>query len=293
MCINRIELELVIIPTGRMSDITLPKHIQDLLNQICVENNFRNYTTELKQGSNAGDGFTSELLSVKIFDRESKQILDVVCKLAPLNKNRQKQFFSNIIFDREITFYQKVAPCFAKFQKEKKLPEEDQFLAYPKCYGALSDHENFVFAVVLEDLRPKGFKLWNKMEPVPIENAHLVMRELGKLHGISIAMKHQRPEVFAEFAKLNDMSTRFFQTGNMKAMFEASFDRAITTLRCEDYKNIMRDIKVNMISYLDSCVNVKASERFGVISHGKSIFCFKIQVHALIKFFIFRRLLEQ
>lgn len=80
--------------------------------------------------------------------------------------------------------------------------KKDQFLSFPKCYATVANEDNEdseQYAVILEDLRPQGFKLWDKKKPTPIENARLVMRELGKFHGLSIAMKDQKPQEFSQF----------------------------------------------------------------------------------------------
>lgn len=183
-----------------MSSIELPKYVQVLLDQIVNENGFRDYSMEIKQGSQVGDGFLSELSSISIMEKETDKRLDVVCKIAPFNKNRRKEFFSNVVFDREAVFYNKVMPIFARFQEEKNLQADDQFRSYPKCFAAVADDESEQYVVILEDLRPQGFSMWNKAIAAPIENMRLVMREIGKFHGISIAFKDQ---VFHSFTSLD------------------------------------------------------------------------------------------
>lgn len=242
-----------------MSIKELPKYIQVLLDQIIEANNFQNYSLKIKQGSQVGDGFLSELSSITISENESDKKLDIVCKIAPFNENRRKEFFSNVVFDRESYFYNKVMPTFAKFQEEKNLPKDSQFRSYPKCYSAICDDESAHYVIIMEDLRPQGFKMWNKAKTAPIENMHLIMRELGKFHGLSIAFKDQRPDQFAEFKQLTDISQTFFQSQNMQGMFDASFDRAIKALKNEDHKEIMRTLKSNTLSHFKSCLNEEIS----------------------------------
>lgn len=252
-----------------MSGINLPEYVKAILDQVIAENGFGEYSLEIKQGSETGDGFLSELSSITITEDDSDKKLDLVCKIAPLNKNRRKEFFSNIVFDRETTFYKTVMPRFAKFQEENNVPKEDQFSSYPKCYAAISDDESEQYAIIMEDLRPQGFKMWNKAKPARIENIRLAMQELGKFHGLSIAMKDQRPDEFAEFQQIKDISQLFFQSQNMQGMFDASFDRAIGALRKEEHKDIMRTLKSNTLAHFEACTNEEISNRYGVISHGK------------------------
>lgn len=123
-----------------------PKHLPDdahkVFAKIAQENGFNNFSVEISAGSQPGDGFTSEIFRIKICDRESAKQLVLVCKIAPANENRRKEFLSNNLFKHEALFYQKFVPILEKLQDEKHLTKEDQFQSHPKCYGALIDEEN-------------------------------------------------------------------------------------------------------------------------------------------------------
>lgn len=251
-----------------MANRILPKYIYEILEQICKDNGFRDYTIHEKSGSQTGDGFSSKIISINISENNSeKQQLDIVCKVAPFDKKQREQLHSDNIFNREATFYNKVMPTFEAFQIEKNLSKEDQFQAYPKCYAAIADNENEQYAIILEDLRSKGFRMWNKARVLPIESVQLAMRELGKFHGISIAMKDQKPDEFMEFQKITDICRKFVKEMEVFAgMFDASFDRAIKFLNREDHKSIMRHIKEYKFEYFDYLLS--GNSRFSVISHG-------------------------
>ena len=89
-----------------MSAKELPKFISDRLDRIIVENGFRDYSLEIKQGSKIGDGFMSDITSISIAERNIDRKLDLVCKMAPLNKNQRKEFISDVGFKNEIMFYE-------------------------------------------------------------------------------------------------------------------------------------------------------------------------------------------
>lgn len=250
-----------------MSEAKLPQFAENFLDTICEKIGYSDYSIQVEAGSQFGDGILSDLFSIKITEN-GKETLDVVAKLAPLNKNRSQGFFARDFFSTEIAFYDKVMPTLAKFQEEKNLPEEARFSSSPKCYGTLIDEENGHYVLILEDLRPQNFKMWNSAKPVPLENAKLTMRELGKLHGISIAMKHQRPDEFTEFKQMRDQFRKFVQSEAIVKMFENIFDRAIAVLKNESHQNIMLDIKNNLVASVDSCFNDNVTNRFGVICHG-------------------------
>lgn len=246
----------------------LPDFVQKILIQIIENNGFSDYSVEIGSGSQAGDGFLSKLYKFTITEEKHDKILVLVCKLAPLNKIHRKEFFSDILFNREALFYDKLMPIFDNFQVGKNVPEDNQFQSYPKCYGSLIDDENEQYTIILEDLRPQGYEMWNKAQPSPIENVRLAMRELGKFHGLSVAMKNQKPTEFSEFKQVTNAYIVFLQSKNVRGAHYAAYDRAIESLKNEDHRNIMHHIKDNLLAYVEDCFDDRASERFGVLCHG-------------------------
>lgn len=246
----------------------LPDFAQRLLKVIVKDNGFCDYNMLLNSGSQMGDGFSSELFSISIIENKSDKRLDLVCKIALSNRNHRKEFLSSIAFNREVLFYTKFMPTFAKFQNEKNVPKPEQFSSYPKCYATVVDDPAEQFALILEDLRPCGFKLWNKFKPSPFENMCIALHELGKPHSLSVAMKDQRPDEFSEFKRMKDMKL-FIRSQNMIDYMKSTYNRAIVSLLNEDHKNIMRHIRDNLVLYVEDCLNEKAAEPFGVLCHGK------------------------
>lgn len=250
------------------SEIVLPDYIQLHLIRISAENGFIDSSVQVRQGSQIGDGFASNIWSVTIAERKNDKKLHLVCKVAPNVELDEDGIITKIAFKREADFYTKLMPSFAKFQAGKRLSNVDQFLAYPKCYGTTIDDENGHYVIILEDLRPRGFKLWPKIQTSPIENARLAMREIGKFHGISIAMKDQKPDEFTEFKSFTDILKTALKSKNLQAVFTKSYDYAIDSFKRDDFKAIMSDIRKNYLEYFDECLNEKSASYFGVICHG-------------------------
>lgn len=246
----------------------LPTYVHELLAKIACENAFTGYSMYVNRCSQPGDGFASELFRITIAENKSDKKLELVCKLAPANKKYRQEFYSDVIFKTEAQFYTKFMPKFVKFQEQKNLSIHDRFLAYPKCYGTLIDDENDRYVIVLEDLRPLGFKMWNKAKPTSIENARLVMRELGKFHGSSMAMKDQRPDEFAELKQIQNFFKEVFQSEKMVGMSTNVLDYSIQLLKNEEHKCIVSHIRNNVTRYSDNCFDDEASDRFGVLCHG-------------------------
>lgn len=249
-----------------MSLKEVPDFVQRLLEPIIEKNGFINYSMQSKSGSTAGDGFASELISIAIIEGDRR--LDILCKIAPSNKNHRKDLRTDFLFSREALFYDKLMPSFAQFQVEKNIPKENQFLAYPKCYGTLIDDDKELYTIILEDLRPSGFKMWTKNKPLSVENMQLVMRELGKFHGLSIAMKDQKPTEFMECSKIRDTIKIGLNSDYIQTYIKETLERAVSSLKNNAHKNIAQHIKDNLMAYMNDCLDVKSDNRFGVLCHG-------------------------
>lgn len=255
--------------------ISIPEHVENALKHIGQNLEFKSLAIQLKSGSQVGDGFSGELISVKMNGQRNsddgsdvKTELNLVCKLPPKNTNRRKDFMCEISFEKEIYFYTKVLPTFIDFQREKSLPEADRFRAYPKYHTGLGVNGECDYAIIMEDLRPEGFQMWNKAKPTTLDNIRLVLEQIGKFHAISFAMNDQRPDEFAKYKNLTDIVSKFVATSNMRGIFDASFERAKNSLHDDNHKEIVSKVKVNLVDYVFSCLNESVRGAFAVVSHG-------------------------
>lgn len=128
---------------------------------------------------------------------------------------------------------------------------------------------NFRHIIVLEDLRSLGFQKCDKAKPISIENARITMRELGKFHGLSIALKDQKPSEFEQFKHVKHYLLTALQSTNMLDLFGKGYDIAIQTLTNEDHKDIVRQFRSNIFQHFSDCFEEEMSDRFGVLCHGK------------------------
>lgn len=252
-----------------MSKRELASYAHRLLNKIAKEHGFRNYTIQEVCVSQPGESVAGEIFRILISETKNDKRLQLVCKVPPFDKQLFNELNLSVAFEREILFYSQLMPAFVKFQKEKNLQENEQFRCYPKCYGTWMDGEKEEYAIVLEDLRPRGFKKVEKSKLLQSEQLHLAMIELGKFHGLSFAMKDQKPNEFCEYQKLTDLSITLCQSLSMQTAFENAFDRAIDSLKNEEHKNIMRHVKGHFLLYSMDCFDAKCSDSFKVVGHGK------------------------
>lgn len=249
----------------------LPDSVVQILNRIAAELNFADHQLITKAGSSHGDNFLGIMTAVSITGtriKNGKRVPDTVyliCKTPPMNKKRRENFKTNIVFDRELYMYSTVLPAFVKFQRDKGLSADDSFLSFPKIYACETDVAADAYILIMEDLRAKNFDMWPKEKIVPLDHELMVMRELGKLHGISFAMKDQRPEEFAAFKELSDTFSPIIR-GKLRTFFDKTLKRTSDALKNPKHKDYVQ--RFDLMRSLDDVFAFDACDRFGVVTHG-------------------------
>lgn len=256
----------------------LPSYANDLVNDVAKREGFTTYTITSEAGSKHGDGFQGIMIRFAI---EGERItsdgvkkpdrISLLCKMPPHEKARREMSKTAVTFTNEIHSYEVLLPAIEQFQREKGIVTADGFYQFPKCYGTYADPANGDFALVLEDLKVVGFEMWNKLKPIDLTHARLVVRELGKLHAVSFALRDQRPELFARQFQTrkaeimlnlmdNEMFKKFFESEVEKGMKTVS-DNAVLTEK-------MQKIKTDFFAIVAECLADGAAEPFGVLCHG-------------------------
>lgn len=198
----------------------------------------------------------------------SDQKLSLICKLAPENVQRQEQCKTNLVFDREVLFYSTILPMLERFQLEKGLTEADGFFGYPKYFGSSNDAATNEYGIIMRDLVASGFVLWNKLEPIRFENVKLLMEQLGRVHGLSFALRDQRPQDFQQIRDLDDVMIELIRSDVMGGMFNASYDQAIAALDKEEDVRLMKSLKSSYMEWLTVALGRSYAEPFSVLGHG-------------------------
>lgn len=249
----------------------LPSHITKVLEKIATDLGFIDYTFETDRASSHGDNFLGLLIGVtisgmqKINDELIAAQLNLVCKTPPTSLSRRQNFQSSTVFDREISAYSEILPTLVDFQREKGLNEDDSFLAFPKIYACDVDIEHGAYILVMEDLRAKNYKMWPKEKTIPIDHELLLMKELGKLHGISFALKDQRPDEFNAYKKLSDPFSEIVR-GKMRLFFNQQAEMVREIVDNPAHKKIVDHFDIDRM--LENCFGWESRDKFGVISHG-------------------------
>ena len=161
-------------------EVKLTEYLRESLDKVALSEGFKKYEVIVDQGSSVGDGFVGLLYKATVKEINSDKKLEIVLKCPPLNKARREDFHSMLLFEREVFAYNEVFPELVKIQREKKIDESEGFYNFPKCYFAECNKEKDDAVIIMEDLKTKDFKMWDKYLPVNLEHTKLVVAALGR-----------------------------------------------------------------------------------------------------------------
>ncbi|CAL4183511.1 unnamed protein product, partial [Meganyctiphanes norvegica] len=220
---------------------------------------------EIGKATKPGDGYAGDLMKVGItasvyYDGEKTQMdkgYNLVVKLAnpnPVLSIIQTVMGQNI---RELTAYSDVITEFNKFQLERtnnefsiKIPEY--------VYGKCTDDE---FVLVMQNMKSHNFDTNNKMEPMNMQQAKLVLEQQARLHAISYA--YDKAYGFLD-------KYPFYKTGKIKQIFIMRFNALYDDLVIEYIQSLSgRENLLKKIKAAKSTVLKNAREAFEETSHPK------------------------
>lgn len=260
-----------------------PEFLTEYLNKIAKDEGFIEHTLHYESGSNHGDGFVAVMVAVtikgkRIVDLDNVKELSLMCKILPDNKARREIFNSVKLFEREVFVYNDVLPMFNKFQIERNVSLDDGFFQYPKCYLAVADAAKDHYVIVMENVKVAGYVLWDKLVPVDFDTSSIFLKTLGRFHGLSFALRDQKPNLFQNFLNLKDNLSEMMESSAMYNMMTGSIDKATGHLINEDDINILKHVSENFKPLIKNMFAPNAAGQFGILLHGdcwNNNFCFR------------------
>ncbi|XP_035897702.1 uncharacterized oxidoreductase dhs-27-like [Anopheles stephensi] len=248
----------------------LPKYFYTAMEQVAKGEGFNagQYSVEVEDGSSKGDGFAGELFRAYLSEGDRREVY--LCKIPPLNEARRQQFGTMAIFEREALVYNTFLPLMFAYQEEKGISREDGFFCTPKCYYAHYDGPTEEAIIVMEDLRQSEYTMFNKDKPVDYEHIRLAVEQLARYNAVSLAMKHDRPQQFAQF-KVHDPMKDMMGPGNpFLMMLQKTGADAIETLEPHETKERAKVQKLldNMVADFERFDKHELAEPYAVLGHG-------------------------
>ncbi|XP_069951176.1 uncharacterized protein [Cherax quadricarinatus] len=132
--------------------------------------------------TNKGDNYACVVTSVDVcYHKEGKdRKTSFVLKCNPCRTLSIFNEFTTMAFQKEAGYYLELMPLFnAHFSSDLCEP-----IRAPHCYFAHTTEQKEV--ILLDDFRPEGFKMFDRMKGMDKAHAVLVLKELSNLHAASI-----------------------------------------------------------------------------------------------------------
>ncbi|KAG0720160.1 hypothetical protein GWK47_006935 [Chionoecetes opilio] len=226
---------------------------------------------EVKDFTNKGDNYacvvTSGIVRYRQGDDKEREVT-YVAKCNPLRNMAAFESFTKIVFMKEAQFYQKIVPL---INTELEATGQEP-LRLPTWYvNHLVEGKEII---VLKDMRPDGFKMFDRLKGMDVVHVSLVLQELARLHATStiVQAKMSEPmEVTYDFLQKDygDYSgaayERFFETvfaSNMETV-------AKMAEKVGGYDTVVKWLNSNAAQGLDMVLGcLKKSPPFDVICHG-------------------------
>ncbi|CAH1111444.1 unnamed protein product [Psylliodes chrysocephalus] len=164
-----------------------------------------------KKISQPGENYGSIMysLDVTVEDKQNKheETIHTVAKVLPQGELIRQIFNIQTTYKNEMAFYKVIVPTMLYFQKE--LDIQKPIDCFAKCYAVrknLLENSDVIdddAVLLLENLKTAGFINIDKVKGFDLETAEMVLRSLAQFHGISLALKIKKPEVFEKKIKMH------------------------------------------------------------------------------------------
>ncbi|KAF7270172.1 uncharacterized protein LOC143201572 [Rhynchophorus ferrugineus] len=247
----------------------LNRDIQSWLSDFLRNRNITSYKVDVAEKTTKGDGYLGEVMFVKVRSDDGDdgvQIYDLVIKSAKTSEELRKQTPIEAVYHREMYMYCTVLPEFVRFQKERAV--DHVFCNYPSCYGVYK--ESGKEAIILENLRIRKYVVHDRRQPQNLHHVLAVFKNYANYHAVSLAMKHQRPKMFAELgSSMTDLLSEFAIQANMVAGIYRDFDAVRELLRQEDPESFRKLQRIQENDLQDAlCKIADPPDELCVILHG-------------------------
>lgn len=211
-----------------------------LINNIIKSENVLNSKVERKPASQKGDGYIGD--KEELIITGSNKTLNLYIKKAPESQKIRTVINLRRLFIREIYFYEDVLKTYEKFQREKQV--EDPFANTLKCYGTITrmDKEMLIF----DNANKLAWINFPKHRQMNEEHVELIMRNYGKFHAVSYALKDQRPNVYAAICERLDNDDYFSFT----RLFANNYEHIV--MRVLEYFDADKDVDL-MVKFKKYC----------------------------------------
>ncbi|CAH0550362.1 unnamed protein product [Brassicogethes aeneus] len=244
----------------------VPEQVENILKTITKDENIDEYDIDIHAGNKKGDGFLGELLFLDVIEKKTDKVLSLVFKKAFQQANLRDKMPIRQTFINEIYFYEDVYPELNKLQSDGNIT--NKFTNIAKCfYSTLEPCKEYI---VMENLKAKGFEVFDKTKLLSMEHIELIFKTYGRFHGISFALSKKNPEKFQEIDEkcvnvFNIFGTEDHFKTAMLTMAKSVYDKLIPGEDDKLIKSLEKYLDKGHDYYLEG-INYKG--KYNTINHG-------------------------
>ncbi|GJQ84392.1 hypothetical protein Trydic_g3869 [Trypoxylus dichotomus] len=219
-----------------------------------------------------GDNYLGVIAQISIEGVRNDEPITLhwIAKSVPQNETFRKFAVLDKVYRNEIYIYEEVFPIFRKFCAENGIPKTPITLA--KLIG--SHTVPFQEALIMEDMKEKGFILKNRKDPLDFQHVKLAMENYGRYHAISYAIKDQKPEIFNEIKKaIADDFFLMISEEVIKKQEETYCSRTLNTfdpIKEASYIKIFEKYKMKSFEIVREKLRKGFEDPYAMVNHGDS-----------------------
>lgn len=184
------------------------KRLDDLLYNY-LKPNKRIKHVDLSRLKAPGENYGSVMYKLDIIieseENSNEEILHTVAKTLPESELLRSLFKIQTTYKNEIGFYKIILPTLLDFQKEMNITKPLD--CFTRCFETrknLKQNSEIIdedAVLLFENLSISGFININRHEGFDLETSKLVLRDLAEFHGVALALRLNKPQVFEENIK--------------------------------------------------------------------------------------------
>ncbi|XP_042872423.1 uncharacterized protein LOC122253423 [Penaeus japonicus] len=223
----------------------------------------------VKDFTKKGDNYACVVTSIEVQYQLSgiEHQVTYIAKLNPCRHTESLNSFATAVFEKETGFYREIVPLLnAELQSIGQDP-----LKFARCFATFTGKHSEV--IILEDLRPGGFQMFDRKKGMDKAHTTLVVKELGRLHAASKLMMGKLPYKLEEkypFIKKDFTSFSENPDAGVNSIFKSYLHNAAEIAeRIGGYENVvkwLRNAAPDSINMFEE--QIKSNPPFEVICHG-------------------------
>lgn len=243
---------------GRSKTKDVSSKLEEYINKIVKREGYVIYDVTKEKMSSGGGGYLGNLSEIdvkgKTEDGEKETnifVKQIVCSKLPLTFDLAE------VYKREKFVYTDLSKEINAFQDNENIPVSERY-KFAKVFDECSDE-----AIIIENLTARGFKTYYRMDVINLEYAELAVKDLARLHGLSMAMEIKRHDYFEKKIKPMNCSynfgERWFKYTHGMCFFASQFLR-------DDLRKKVTSHLINAVNKYPSYMTDKSSIK--TICHG-------------------------